>query len=84
MITYPKRGSGQFYEKMVDRIRALGQRVLFNRQVVRTQHDNNRIQKVIIERTDGGEQEAIPCHGQLVSTMPIPLLVKALSPELVS
>jgi protoporphyrinogen oxidase len=77
---YPRRGPGQFVERLQDEAAGRGARFLFNETVSAVEHDGRRITAVESRRNgSGAETRAVPA-ARLVSSMPLPRLVKALRP----
>ncbi|RLC78501.1 MAG: FAD-dependent oxidoreductase, partial [Chloroflexi bacterium] len=74
---YPRLGPGQMYERMMERVQEMGNRVLLRHRVIRLLHDGSRVRRVVA-RTPHGEQEFPANH--VISSMPITGLVKSLSP----
>lgn len=74
---YPRLGPGQMYERMVERVREMGNRVLLQHRASRLVHDGQRVTKVIAH-TPQGEREYPASH--VISSMPITELVKSLYP----
>jgi protoporphyrinogen oxidase len=74
---YPRLGPGQMYERMVDRVREMGNQVLLQHRVARVMHKDGRITQVVAH-TPQGEKDFAASH--VISSMPITDLVKSLSP----
>ena len=74
---YPERGPGMLWERMADRLRAGGQAVLTERDVVRVRRDGARV-RAIVARCDGREEEHTGTH--FMASMPLQELVLALDP----
>jgi protoporphyrinogen oxidase len=75
---YPRFGMGQLYEVMADRIRQRGGEVRTRTKVVGLETRGNRVTAVRADGPAGAER--IPV-GELLATMPLPDLVRHLSPE---
>lgn len=74
---YPRLGPGQMYERMVERVREMGNRVLLQHRASQVLHEGRRITKVAVHAPQG--EKAYPAS-HVISSMPITDLVKALSP----
>lgn len=74
---YPRLGPGQMYERMVERVREMGNQVLLQHRASRLAHEGQRVTKVIAH-TPQGERKYPASH--VISSMPITELVKSLSP----
>jgi protoporphyrinogen oxidase len=79
-VAYPKLGTGQFYTRIAERLEALGSTILYASKVVRVKHTGSRIHAVELERAPSLASEQIPVEAELISTMPLPLLLKSLDP----
>lgn len=75
---YPRHGPGMMWERCHDLVVAQGSEVHFRRPVVRIRHADGRAIEVVAATDDGGE-EIHPCT-DVISSMPIPLLVQAMDP----
>src|SRR5205823_14713380 len=71
-FAYPLHGTGSVYAKMADRVRASGGDIRLRCPVRRVIHDDGKVSGV--ELADG---DCEPCD-QVVSTMPLTLLVRSL------
>jgi len=76
---YPRQGISVLYESMAAAIRAKGNCILLKAPVVRLERDGDRIARVVFSRD--GVEETIDCDGVL-STLPLPNLVKMMAPAL--
>jgi protoporphyrinogen oxidase len=76
---YPRAGISELYENMAARFRACGGQLLLESPVVRLERDGNRVCAVTYQRN--GREATIPCRG-IVSTLPLPALVRMMSPAL--
>ncbi|REK08479.1 MAG: FAD-dependent oxidoreductase [Acidobacteria bacterium] len=85
---YPRLGPGMMWERCAERCAELGAPTHLRREVVRLRHDGGRVNEVDVRRHDGvdggegdggGEVETIACSS-VVSTMPVPGLLRALDP----
>jgi protoporphyrinogen oxidase len=76
---YPKRGPGQLWETVADRVVARGGDLRLGQRVVAVRHAEGRVTAVIAEDRATGERRDIP--GDLfASTMPVRDLILALDP----
>ena len=76
---YPREGISCLYEGMAERVRATGNQILLESTVVRLEREGNRIARVVYRHN--GSERAIECDAVL-STLPLPLLTKLMSPAL--
>src|SRR4029077_17230492 len=66
-------------EGMAARVRQAGNQLLLESPVVRLEREGNRIARVVYARN--GREETIECDGVL-STLPLPTLVRMITPAL--
>ena len=76
---YPRAGISDLYENMAARFRACGGQLLLDSPATRLERDGNRICAVSYRRN--GREAMVPCRG-VVSTLPLPALVRMISPAL--
>jgi len=76
---YPRRGISVLFENMADAVRRRGNCILLESPAVRLEREGGRIARVAF--THNGREEAIECDGVL-STLPLPQLVKMITPAL--
>jgi protoporphyrinogen oxidase len=76
---YPRKGISELFEGMAARVREAGNQLLLESPVVRLEREGTRIARVIYRR-DGREQ-AVECDG-VISTLPLPALVRMITPAL--
>lgn len=74
---YPKYGPGMMWERCCELVEAAGSKVHLGQPVTRIRHEDGRV--VSIETTADGALTSYPCT-QLVSSMPLPDLVRAMDP----
>ena len=74
-FSYPKKGPGQYWECMAEKIVEMGGRIEMNAKVVELEKKDGRIEKAIFVRD--GKKEFIDCD-LFFSTMPVRDLVAAL------
>jgi len=74
---YPARGPGMLWEAMADRLRAGGQEVLAERDVVRIRREGARV-RAVVARHGGKDEEHAGTH--FMASMPLQELVLALDP----
>ena len=72
---YPKRGPGQLWETMAERVRELGGSIVFNSRVTGITREGGAVTSVVIEQND--TTKTVPCD-YLFSSMAVKDLVKAL------
>jgi protoporphyrinogen oxidase len=81
LIPYPRRGCRQFYQGVAERVRGMGQTVLFGHEVVALEHDGSRVERVVARPRGGGEWLSFACgEGRVFSSMPLGVLLRCLSP----
>src|SRR5688572_11207951 len=76
---YPRAGISQLFEGMAAEVRAGGNQVLLDSPAIRVERIGDRVSRVVY-KTDSGEQ-SIDCD-VLLSTLPLPALVRMTSPPL--
>jgi protoporphyrinogen oxidase len=74
---YPRQGISVLYENMASAVRSKGNCVLLESKAVGLERRDGRIAAVVFERN--GRRESIDCDG-VVSTLPLPLLVRMIDP----
>jgi len=75
---YPKTGYQRISERMAEEVTARAGRIQLNAKVKRIWVKNNRIETVSVETGNGSEELLWP--GEVISSIPITLLVKMLDP----
>lgn len=75
---YPRRGIGQIFERMADEIRAAGGRLVRGALVTGLETSGLRVRAVHFRRA--GDHERVPAD-VVLSTVPLPVLVRMLDPE---
>ena len=75
---YPKFGPGMMLERCRDLVVADGSTVAMGATVTKVRHANGKATTVVAEHADGTIEEHACTH--VVSSMPIPLLLKAMDP----
>ena len=75
---YPKFGPGMMWERCRDLVVADGSTVTMSARVTKVRHVNGKATAVVAEHADGTHEEHVCTH--VVSSMPIPLLLKAMDP----
>jgi protoporphyrinogen oxidase len=76
---YPRAGISDLYENMAARFRECGGDLKLETPAVCLRRDGNRI--VAVTFRQNGSEETVPCRG-VVSTLPLPALVKMITPAL--
>jgi len=76
---YPRKGISVLYENMAEEVRRHGNCILLESPAVRLERDGDRIARVVVTRN--GRAETIDCDG-VVSTLPLPQLVRMITPAL--
>jgi protoporphyrinogen oxidase len=76
---YPRRGPGEFFNRLRDEAAGMGARFAFDTEVLAAEHDGKRVRAVEIRRGPAAGRELVPVEG-FVSSMPLPRLVNALRP----
>ena len=75
---YPRYGPGQMWETCVERIEAMGGKVLMEHRVTRLEKEDGRIVAAIAQTPDG----PVRVEGEhFINTMPVRSLVRAISPS---
>ena len=77
---YPKKGPGQLYEKMAEKIVEMGGEIYFGQTVNKVTTENGKIKSVTVN-TENGEKEYVGEH--FISSMPIKDLIEAVGQEVV-
>jgi protoporphyrinogen oxidase len=75
---YPKYGPGMMWEVCTEKVQAAGSKVVMNTRVERITHAEGRA-NAVYARTGDGELVEYPAD-QVISSMPFPLLLKAMDP----
>ncbi|MEM9907733.1 MAG: NAD(P)/FAD-dependent oxidoreductase [Cyanobacteria bacterium P01_D01_bin.44] len=75
---YPLLGPGMMWERFQEKLEKKGSPTLLETNVVRLDHEDNQITRVLAER-DGQTIELEP--EQVISSMPVTLLVQKLNPQ---
>ena len=76
---YPRKGISVLYENMAAVVRRNGNCILLEAPAVRLEREGDRIARVVFSRN--GREETIECGG-VVSTLPLPQLVRMMTPAL--
>ena len=76
---YPRQGISVLFENMAEAVRTRGNCILLGARVLRLERDGDRIARVVFSRS--GHEEMIECDG-VISTLPLPVLVDMMQPEL--
>lgn len=74
---YPRHGPGMMWERCHELVEAQGSSVQFRSKVVKINHSDGAATEVITEGPDGQTTHACT---EVISSMPIPLLVQAMDP----
>ncbi|MDQ4092592.1 MAG: NAD(P)/FAD-dependent oxidoreductase [Actinomycetota bacterium] len=74
---YPRYGPGMMWERCCELVEAAGSKVHLGQPVTRIRHQGGRA--VAVEATAGGAVTSYPCD-HLISSMPLPDLVRAMDP----
>lgn len=78
---YPKKGPGQFYEKLAEKITSMGGTLLLNEKVIKLDFDeNNNIVKIHTQKASG-ELQSYDCDA-VFSSMPVKDLVNSFNIEI--
>ncbi len=75
---YPRHGPGQMWESCTHRLEQRGMRVAMRSRVVGMRHAHGRVRSVRVSESGGNDYELEGEH--FVSSMPIPALIRCLSP----
>ena len=76
---YPKYGPGMMWETCRDKVEAAGTKVVMQSRVTGIRHENGKAVGVIATSAAAGASTEYPCT-EVISTMPLPLLIKAMQP----
>ncbi len=76
---YPKFGPGMMWERCTELVEAQGSAVEMETRVVEIRHDHGAAHTVVAEAKDGSRTE-YPA-GHVISSMPMPHLLKAMNPK---
>ena len=76
---YPRAGISDLFENMAARFRECGGDLRLQTPAVRLERDGDRIARVVY--LEGGREVSVACAG-VVSTLPLPTLVRMISPPL--
>jgi protoporphyrinogen oxidase len=74
---YPKYGPGMMWETCRDKVEAAGTKVIMQSRVTGIRHEGGKA--VAVVASSGGAATEYPCT-EVISTMPLPLLVKSMQP----
>lgn len=74
---YPRLGSGMMWEEMAGRVNTLGGEVALGQEVTGLEIHGDRVERVIIN--NGGQARTLKV-GHLISSMPLPHLIKRITP----
>src|SRR5262249_39168362 len=76
---YPRAGISDLFENMAARFRQCGGDLRLHAPVVRLEREGSRIVRAVL--SEHGQEVVVPCEG-VVSTLPLPTLVRMISPAL--
>lgn len=76
---YPKKGPGQLYETMAEKVKELGGNIIMNTAVTGIKLDNNQISSVTLTDKDGTTSEMGADY--FISSMPIKDLIEAIGED---
>jgi protoporphyrinogen oxidase len=76
---YPRLGPGQMWERCSELLRQAGGHVELNARVEAIHHENGQATSVVVSRN--GQTERVPVSA-VIASMPMPSLVRALTPSL--
>ncbi len=72
---FPRLGSGQLYEKIIDYLQENHQIVLLNTEVVRVHHDNFKVTHITLKNRHTQEEKTVSCRS-VISSIPITHLMQ--------
>ena len=75
---YPRRGPGQFWEAVRDRLLVQGQEIRLGHRVVAINHGDGAVRSVTVRDREGAERDVAGAH--FVSSLPIREMISILSP----
>lgn len=76
---YPRLGPGMMWERMADELARAGATVALGHELVALGHDGHRLTSARVRAGDTGSVGSLACR-QVISTMPLPLLIQRLDP----
>jgi protoporphyrinogen oxidase len=76
---YPKKGPGQFYSRLEKSLENLGAQFLFEKSVVKVNHNEERVTSIVVKDRSGLSEQKIPVD-YLFSSMPLSNLIRSLDP----
>jgi len=76
-FSYPRLGPGMMWTKLSERVQAMGSRLLLESPVVRVTRSGPVLEEVTVRRD--GREETFPAS-QVISSLPLQVLVRILSP----
>ncbi len=78
---YPRRGPGEMWERVAEKLRAGGNIVALGQEVVSVRHDGSRVTSVIARDAASGQTRDVT-GAQFISTLPIRELAHKLEPAM--
>ncbi len=76
---YPKKGPGQLWEEVADKVQAQGGKIYLGHKVVGFKHENGLIKKILVMQNDSQQIQEYEAD-YIISTMPVKELIKGLNP----
>ncbi len=80
-VSHPTHGMGDFYIQFASKLEEVGCEIWYESKVQRLSHDHERVTAIEFVDDDGTEQVVIDPSAQVVSTLPLNLLMRLLDPE---
>ena len=77
---YPKLGLGQFYKEIANYLLSKNQKILLNTEVIEIHQKHSKITQIVLKNYQTGQETVHNCE-QIVSSIPISLLVRQISPS---
>lgn len=74
---FPRLGSGQLYEKIVEFLHRHDQQVLLNTEVTKVHQEQGKVTYITLRDRDTNDSKTVPCS-QVISSIPITVLLKQL------
>ena len=78
-FVYPRLGAGMFYERMAEEIERHGGQIILNKKSVGFRHEGDKIRAVIIENSDGTQEEL--AGSAFLASSPLTEGILGLKPE---
>lgn len=77
---YPQLGLGQFYQGIAGYLYSKNQKILLNTEVIKIYHKHSRITQIVLKTCQTGQEKVHDCE-QIISSVPISLMLKKVTPS---